>query len=157
MRLNFEGNRFDIVVEANKKSEKREHGSEYYCSHATHYWYEGSGKVVDKETGKESPFLFRTWEAEEIPDRQLEDYIFSSNHASYGTDSHRNPMKKLSLIEYRRSELVDLIATNVLTKISADRESVIPHFHFSQLGHQMLVEKGFAPSEVGQISLPSLV
>ena len=153
----FEGNRFDIILDGEKKSGSFQRGSEYCTYSVEDFWYQGSGKILDKSNNQESIFLFRTW-AVEAPTSQriLRDYVLISDRASYGRYPIRNPMKNLLLVEGREKNLIDLLAERILTAISMDKRNLIPVYSFRQLSHNELVLNGFVPSEEGQIHLPNL-
>jgi len=112
---------------------------------------------VGKQDKHESVFLFTTWAAEgDFPERSLKDYVLISNRATYGSDSRRNPMDSLPVIEGREVDLIDLRAEKILAWLPHDTTNIIPKYAFGQLNHKELVLKRFVLDDVGQAHLPDI-
>lgn len=59
MKLEFESERFKLVIEGTQKSRTYERTSDhYYTSEVTEVWWAGQGIVVRRKTGAKAPFTF---------------------------------------------------------------------------------------------------
>lgn len=149
MRLHLTGNDFDFVVEGNQRyrqgTSRDTMGDDCYASWR---WFEGSGKVVEKSTGKETVFLIRTRHIEFGSEYTLEQLV-------YRCSTLAQPLPK-RLVPGREPYLADLIARQTLAEIAADKQNVIPHCHLGSLDYGQLVAQGIIAGGEGELTLPGL-
>ena len=152
MRFNFEGNRFDVSFEGNQKTMNRSGTSDHYYDYFdNYYWFQGSGKIVEKDSGKETVFLFSTPEVRNGKDVKFENCIFLHNSPSHG----HKPLPKI-IFPGREPYLIDLIVGRMLVEINSDDQNLIPHCNLVPMDYSTLVAQGIIPGPYGQISLPGL-
>lgn len=153
MRLNLGGNRFDVFFDGNQEMMTRSGTSDHYYDYSDdYYWVQGSGKIVEKASGKETVFLFSTPQVRDGKDVRFEDRIFSHNSPSLG----HKPLSEI-ILPGREPYLVDFIAERMLVEIDGDKRNLIPHCHLVSLDYNTLVAQGVIPDSGGQVSLPGLV
>lgn len=147
--LHLEGLSFDILLTADRRNQTRSHGSDYVCYEAEHFWYNGIGKVVDRNTGQERVFLFSTHDTEDTPADSLKDAIFTMK----GMYSSPDP---LIIVPGRESQFVDFLSRRIITKIEAEKNEIIPRYFFDWFEPKELILNGFVADETGQIFLPMI-
>lgn len=152
MRMHLIGNEFEVIVEGGqcyrRGTVRDTMGDDCY---ATWRWFEGSGKVVEKSTGKESMFLLRTPHIEFGSQRTLEEHMFS-----YHQSLHAKPLREV-IIAGREPYLADVIARQVLAEIASDKQNIVPHCRLGNLDYGQLVAQGVIAGWNGEVALPGLV
>ena len=151
--LVLSGRYYQISLQGKKWAGRRWVGSEYYESKPEHYWFEGVGTLKDTPTGRVIEFFtFRTWEEERRRDRELKDFVLASDRWDSGRGGYE---AKLSLVESRRTDLVDHMGREVIRQIAYSKK-LVPELTFEQMKYDWFVEQGFVFDETGQANLPDL-
>ena len=151
MRLNLEGNDFVVIIEGDQETKRGSSRDTMGDEYSTMWrWFEGTGKIFERVTGKERVFILCTRQIESGPKGTLEGHLYS----------HTGPPAQKPLAEImlkgRKPYLVDLIARQALDEIAADKTNIIPHCHLGAIDYGQLVAQGIIAGWTGQVALPGL-
>jgi hypothetical protein len=152
MRLRLVGNQFDVIVDGDQRYREGTYRDTMDDDCWTLYrWFEGSGKVIEKASGKETPFILRSRDVELGGIQTLQEHVFSHNSPSLA----EKPLSEI-MLSGREPYLVDLIAQQALMEIATDTRNVIPHCRLGGLDYNFLIAHGIIPSWDGTVTLPGL-
>ena len=151
--LALPGKEYKLSLQGEKWKGQRWVGSEYYTSKPDHYWFEGVGVAEHSPSGRVVHFTFCTWLEEHNRDRELEDFVLISSRWDSGRGGYE---KKLSLVESRRTGLIDHICEKIFRNVESSKKLVL-EVVFGQMSYDWLFQNGFVFDETGQANLPDIL
>jgi len=146
------GKDYQLYLQGQKWTGRRWVGSEYHTANPPHYWFEGVGVIEHRPTGRVIHFTFHTWLEERRKGRELEDFVLISWRWDSGQGGYE---KKLSLVESRRTDLIDHLCEKIFREIESSKK-FFSDVAFAQMEHDWLLKNGFVFDETGQANLPGL-
>ena len=150
--LALPGKEYKLSLQGEEWVGQRWVGSEYYQSKPDHYWFEGVGVIEHSPSERVVHFTFRTWLEEHYKGRELENFVLSSSRWDSDKGGYE---RRLSLVESRKSDLIDHICEEIIRKVESSNK-LVPEVVFEQIRYDWLLENGFVFDETGQANLPNL-
>jgi len=141
--LIIEGNRYKGIFNAKKETSEFWGGQSYTSYKYDASWYEGTGIIKDKKTGKKYTFALNTPRFEQV---KKGDFTFEESVINYGQKSS-DP--KSIVVPGKYKNIIDIGLERIISKIK-DSKKEIPSITPEKLKAEELVERGLCFDELGQ-------